>query len=175
MPETFPRIEEGSSMQSNRLILSAAVALLGFSQSAGATEPAGVVSNVLLAQGRTISSLKEKIKVGAEWAVTLEDNGQSEMYVQDLVIGPGGYTGWHSHPGLLLITMKDGAIDFYDKDCVKTVYSAGQSFSEGADPHALVNTGSVNARLFVAYIVKSGEPRRIERAQPKCGEALRIP
>jgi hypothetical protein len=71
--------------------------------------------------------------------------------------------------------MKDGNIDFYNKDCVKTTYGAGQSFSEGADPHALVNTGPVNARLLIAYIVKSGELRRIERAQPKCGEALRIP
>jgi quercetin dioxygenase-like cupin family protein len=140
-----------------------------------ATEPAGVVSNVELAKGRTISALKERIKVGAEWTVSLEDNGQSEMYFQDLIVGPGGYTGWHSHPGLLLITMKEGSIDFYNKDCVKTIYTAGQSFTEGAEPHAVVNTGSVNARLLVAYIIKSGEPRRIERSQPKCGETLRIP
>jgi len=154
---------------------SVAILVLAFADFGAATEPAGVVSNVLLAQGRTIGSLKERIKVGAEWTVSLEDNGQSEMYFQDLVIGPGGYTGWHSHPGLLLITMKEGGIDFYNKDCVKTPYATGQSFSEGADPHALVNTGSVNARLLVAYVVKTGEPRRIEQSQPKCGEALRIP
>jgi quercetin dioxygenase-like cupin family protein len=162
-------------MQFAKLMPSVAIVALLFTGSGRATEPSGVVSNVLLAQGRTISSLKERIKVGAEWAVALEDNGQSEMYFQDLVIGPGGYTGWHSHPGLLLITMKEGSIDFYNKDCVKTTYVAGQSFSEGADPHAAVNTGSVNARLLVAYVVKSGELRRIERSQPKCGEALRIP
>jgi len=143
--------------------------------SSSATDPSGIVSNVMLAQGRTISSLKERIKVGAEWTVTLEDSGQSEMYFQDLVIGPGGYTGWHSHPGLLLITMQAGSIDFYNNDCVKTSYTAGQSFSEAAESHALVNTGSVNARLLVAYIVKSGEPRRIEQPQPNCGETLRIP
>jgi quercetin dioxygenase-like cupin family protein len=162
-------------MQFKKLMLSVAIVALVSAGSGRATEPSGVVSNVLLAQGRTISSLKEKIKVGAQWAVALEDNGQSEMYFQDLVIGPGGYTGWHSHPGLLLITMKEGSIDFYNKDCVKTTYTAGQSFSEGADPHAAVNTGSSNARLLVAYVVKSGELRRIERSQPKCGEALHIP
>jgi quercetin dioxygenase-like cupin family protein len=129
----------------------------------------------MLAQGRTITSLRERIKAGAEWTVALEDNGQSEMYFQDLVIGPGGYTGWHSHPGLLLITMKEGSIDFYNKDCIKTTYTAGQSFSESADPHAAVNTGSINARLLVAYVIKSGEPRRIERPQPNCGAALHIP
>jgi quercetin dioxygenase-like cupin family protein len=162
-------------MQLKSLMPSVAIVALAFADSGAATEPSGIVANVLLAQGRTIGSLKERIKVGAEWTVALEDNGQSEMYFQDLVIGPGGYTGWHSHPGLLLITMKEGSIDFYNKDCVKTTYAAGQSFSEGADPHAFVNTGSVNARLLVAYVVKSGEPRRIERSQPKCGEALHIP
>jgi quercetin dioxygenase-like cupin family protein len=165
----------GLIMRLSKLIPSVAIAAIACSNPGWATDPSGVVSNVLLAQGRTISSLKERIKVGAEWAVSLEDNGQSEMYFQDLVIGPGGYTGWHSHPGLLLITMKDGSIDFYNKDCMKTTYGPGQSFSEGADPHAVVNTGPVNARLLIAYIVKSGDARRIERSQPKCGEVLRIP
>ena len=162
-------------MPHKTLISAVAIMALAFTSSGRATEPSGVVSNVLLAQGRTVTSLREKIKVGAEWTVALEDNGQSEMYFQDLVIGSGGYTGWHSHPGLLLITMKEGSIDFYNKDCVKTTYTAGQSFSEGADPHALMNAGSVNARLLVAYIIKSGEPRRIERSQPSCGAALRVP
>jgi quercetin dioxygenase-like cupin family protein len=162
-------------MQSPNRLLTVAVVILICTSIGKATEPAGVVSNVELAKGRTISALKESIKVGAEWTVSLEDNGQSEMYFQDLIVGPGGYTGWHSHPGLLLITIKEGRVDFYNKDCVKTVYMAGQSFTEGAEPHAVVNTGSVNARLLVAYIIKSGESRRIERSQPKCGEALRIP
>jgi quercetin dioxygenase-like cupin family protein len=162
-------------MQSINRLLTVAIVTLVCISIGKATEPAGVVSNVELAKGRTISALKERIKVGAEWTVSLEDSGQSEMYFQDLIVGPGGYTGWHSHPGLLLITIKEGSIDFYNKDCVKTIYTVGQSFTEGADPHAVVNTGSVNTRLLVAYIIKSGEPRRIERSQPKCGEALRIP
>src|SRR3989441_8896560 len=127
-----------------------------------ATPPAGVVSNVIVAQGATLGPVKERAAVGDSWAVLLEDKGQSEFYFQDLIVGPGGYTGWHSHPGLLLITIKEGSIDFYNKDCVKTIYTVGQSFTEGADPHAVVNTGSVNTRLLVAYIIKSGEPRRIE-------------
>jgi len=35
--------------------------------------------------------------------------------------------------------------------------------------------GRGNARLLVAYIVKKGEPRRIEASQPACGAALGIP
>jgi quercetin dioxygenase-like cupin family protein len=141
---------------------------------AGATPPAGVVSKVIVAQGPTTGPLKERIDVGGTWALHLEDKGESEFYFQDLVVGPGGYTGWHSHPGLLLVTVKEGSIDFYDKDCVKRVYAAGQSFSEGAEPHAAVNSGQSNTRLLIAYIVKKGESRRIEAPQPACAARLGI-
>ena len=137
-----------------------------------ATPPAGVVSNTILAQGPTAGALKENIRIGDDWAVNLDDKGQSEFYFQDLVVAPAGRTGWHSHPGLLLITVKEGNLDFYNKDCVKHSYSAGQSFTEAAEPHNGVNPGPGNVRLLVAYIVKKGEPRRIESPQPKCGEAL---
>src|SRR6202048_2747100 len=106
-------------MQSPNRLLTVAVVILICTSIGKATEPAGVVSNVELAKGRTISALKESIKVGAEWTVSLGDNGQSEMYFQDLIVGPGGYTGWHSHPGLLPITIKEGRVAFYKKNCVK--------------------------------------------------------
>ena len=140
-----------------------------------ATPPAGVVSNLIVAQGATLGPVKERAAIGDSWAVNLEDKGQSEFYFQDLVVGPGGYTGWHSHPGLLLITVKEGGVEFYDKACTKHTYMAGQSFTEGAEPHAAMNRGTRNARLLVAYIVKKGEPRRIEAPQPQCGAALGIP
>jgi len=142
---------------------------------ASATPPAGVVSNVIVAQGVTLGPVKERAQVGDSWMVNLEDRGQSEFYFQDLVVGPGGYTGWHSHPGLLLITVKEGSVEFYDKECAKHTYAAGQSFTEGAEPHAAMNRGTGNARLLVAYIVKKGEPRRIEAPQPTCGGTLGIP
>jgi quercetin dioxygenase-like cupin family protein len=140
-----------------------------------ATPAAGVVSNVIVAQGATMGPVKERIDIGNSWALHLEDKGQSEFYFQDLVVGPDGYTGWHSHPGLLLITVKEGSVEFYDKDCVKHVYAAGQSFTEGAEAHAALNRGPGNAHLLVAYILKKGEPRRIETPQPKCGATLGIP
>jgi quercetin dioxygenase-like cupin family protein len=140
-----------------------------------ATPPAGVVSNVMLAQGATASALKEHVSVGNTWMVKLEDTGQSEFYFQDLVIGPGGRSGWHSHPGVLLITVKEGSVDWYDKDCAKHSHGAGQSFTESAEVHNVLNPGSGNAHLLIAYIVKQGEPRRLEAPQPKCAEALGLP
>jgi quercetin dioxygenase-like cupin family protein len=130
---------------------------------------------VIVAQGATLGPVKERADGGGGWAVQLEDKGGSEFYFQDLVVGPGGYTGWHSHPGILLITVKEGSVEFYDKECAKHIYAAGQSFTEGAEPHTALNRGTSNARLLIAYIVKKGEPRRIEASQPTCGATLGIP
>jgi quercetin dioxygenase-like cupin family protein len=157
----------------NGLLITVGAVFLG--TLAQATEPSGIESNVMLAQGRTVQSLKEHIKVGDDWMVSLEDHGRSEFYFQDFVVRPGGRTGWHSHPGLLLITVKEGSVDWYNKDCDKRTYSAGQSFTEAAEPHNVVNPGPGNARLLVAYIVKADEPRRIENSQPACSEAMRLP
>src|SRR6266850_1192028 len=101
---------------------------------ATATPPAGVVSNVIVAQGVTTGPIKERARAAGGWAVS-----------------------------------------FYDQDCAQRTYTAGQSFTEGADAHAAVNRGTGNARLLVAYIVKRGEPRRIEAPQPACGASLGIP
>lgn len=139
-----------------------------------ATDPAGVVSNVMLAQGPTLKDIDEHIKVGDAWMVNLETKGQSDFYFQDLVVGPGGRTGWHSHPGLLMVTVKEGGVDWYDKNCAKRAYTAGQSFTESAEPHDVLNSGSTSARLLISYITKRGEPRRIENPQPACGKGLGI-
>jgi quercetin dioxygenase-like cupin family protein len=140
-----------------------------------ATKPDGIVSNEILAQGASAGAIGERIQAGADWKLTLETQGESEVFHQDLVVGPGGRTGWHRHPGLLLITVKEGTIDFYDKDCRKRTYAAGQSFTESAEPHNLFNRGSGNARLLAAYIVKKGEPRRTESEQPTCAAGLGLP
>jgi len=162
-------------MRSRYGLLTVAAGTVLLAMAAQATEPVGIESNVLLAQGRTTGSIKDHIKVGNEWMVTLEDRGQSEFYFQDFAVRPGGRTGWHSHPGLLLITVKEGSVDWYDKDCKKRTFTAGQSFTEAAEAHNVVNSGPGNARLLVAYVVKSGAPRRIENPQPKCGESLQLP
>jgi quercetin dioxygenase-like cupin family protein len=105
----------------------------------------------------------------------LKTNGASDFYFQDIVVGPGGRSGWHSHPGVLMIAVKEGSIDWYDKDCVKHTYTAGQSFTENTESHNLFNTGTLNAHLLISYIIKAGAPRRIEQPQPPCGAALGLP
>src|SRR5260221_12787177 len=94
-----------------------------------ATDPSGVVSNVILGQGVTTDPVHEPIRQGDSWSVNLDVSAPSDFYFQDLVVAPGGRTGWHSHPSLLRNAIKEGSIDFYDKDCCKHSFSARKSFT----------------------------------------------
>jgi quercetin dioxygenase-like cupin family protein len=146
-----------------------------------ATPASGILSNVFPSKGTTLDLLQEDFTVragmedGEDWALTLQTSGEADFYSQEIVIGPGGYSGWHNHPGLLLITVKEGTIDWYDRNCVKHVYTAGQSLTESNQAHNIVNSGTVNTRLFGWYIIKAGAARRIEDPQPACAVPLGLP
>ena len=60
---------------------------------------------------------------------------------------------------------------FYDKDCEKTVYRAGEGFLESHDEPMLVrNKGNVKAVFYVAFIIPTNTPPeglRIDDPQPR--------
>lgn len=107
-----------------------------------------------------------------EWSGKLFLSAPSNVIVQDVSYFPGGHTGWHSHPGLLAITVTEGSIEWYDANCQKTIYNVGDSFTENTATHYFRNSGSVNARVMVTYIIAKGQPRRIDQPAPACAAAL---
>jgi hypothetical protein len=89
------------------------------------------------------------------------------------VIAPGGTTGWHSHPGPVLVTVKAGELTLVyadDESCQGTTYKAGESFVDRGDEivHTALNRGSVNLELWGTYFVPGtpGTPQRIDAASP---------
>ena len=156
--------------------------ILGISAVALATPPSGIVLNQILARGAALDDIDEKIKQGnnpdqggEEWHLKVQTHGATDFYVQHLVVGPGGYSGWHTHPGLLVGTVVSGSIDFYDGNCQKRSFTAGQVFTENTEVHAIINTGPMDADLSIAYLIKHDEPRRMEAAAPACASSTGIP
>jgi len=103
--------------------------------------------------------------------VKLDTKGESDVYVVSNVIQPGGNTGWHTHPGPSLITVKSGTITAYEGDdptCTPTVYTAGQGFVDpgGEHVHILRNEGTVPAETIAVQIVARGAARRIDMPAP---------
>ena len=119
---------------------------------------------------RLPTDLKFKIK-GSSEQVVLVNNAQ-ETVVQQIIMAPGGHTGWHSHPGPVVVVIKSGQMSFYDGDdptCTVRTYSAGQAFIDSGQGHVHIarNEGATNLELWATYFdVPPGGAFRIDAASP---------
>jgi quercetin dioxygenase-like cupin family protein len=91
-------------------------------------------------------------------------------------IDPLASSGWHSHPGVVLVTVAAGSVTFYDEHCVATVHASGTSFLESGDAPGLVRNESstVAVKVFATYVVPAGTPNaglRVDAANPGCAQS----
>lgn len=136
------------------------------------TPNSGVLSSSVMARASFVDPTDLKFKVGpGSQDVFRVDNAQ-ETVIQQVVIAPGGYTGWHSHPGPVIVLVKAGTLTFYagdDPTCTGRTYTAGQSFIDRGQGHVHIgrNEGSDNLELWSAYLdVPPGGPFRIDAPAP---------
>jgi quercetin dioxygenase-like cupin family protein len=168
------RFRELRSETKKLLITIGAAALLGMAAVALATPPAGILFNIILSTGVASDDLDERVKVG-DWKVRLDTKGATDFYMQDIAIAPGGYSGWHSHPGLFVGTVISGSIDYYDENCNKKTITAGQVWTEAQTLHAIANHGTEDFHGQFVYFIKHGEPRRVDLGAPACAPITGIP
>ena len=157
--------------------ISAAVVIAGV---ALATPTIGLFYNNILVTGTANRDIRAHAHVAVtgsdddQFSAELETDGASNFVVQDAIFSPGGTTGWHTHPGVLLLslTADSGPIDWYDARCMKHVYQPGDSWTEGTTLHDVVNSSSLNAHLVVTYVIAKGMSKRIDQAAPACAAEL---
>lgn len=160
-------------MRYKKLFVFCAMPLLAITV-ALATPSAGIIFNNILSMGVASDDLDEKLKID-DWKLSLNTKGQCDFYIQDIAIAPGGYSGWHTHPGMFVGTVLTGSIDFYDENCNLRTFTAGQVWTENDKLHAIANHGNVDARAQFVYLIKHGEPRRIDQPAPACAPITGIP
>ncbi len=167
------------SKRARRIVL---LAVFGIVAGALATPPFGFVLNQILAKGSMPDRISENVQIPKDldgsvdpWQLQLQAQGDTDFYVQKLVLGPGGYSGWHTHPGILIGTVVSGGVDFYDAKCQKRSINPGEVYIENDQVHGIINTGGANAELFIAYLVKRDAPRRLEASAPACAYLTGIP
>ena len=95
----------------------------------------------------------------------------ADLAIAKVVIEPGGSTGWHHHPGVVLVPVKAGTVTEYDAQCHKSVYKAGKGFVESnGEVHLVRNEGDVKAVLYATFLVPTStlpEGLTISDPQPK--------
>jgi len=145
----------------------AVVLVVVFAGTALATSANGFNSS-LLARG----SLSETGKFSAD-GIKLKIKGAVDVATATITIEPGGSSGWHSHPGVVLVTVKSGTVTFYDQNCSPTVHVAGSSFIESDHEVGLARNESTtaNAVVFATFILPHNAVTRVDRANPGCPQS----
>ena len=82
-----------------------------------------------------------------QFSASLRTEGPSTITIQDAAYSTGGQNGWHSHPGIVIVTVITGSIQWYDENCSPTIYKPGDSWVEGSQLHAFKVLGTTGANL----------------------------
>ena len=107
-------------------------------------------------------------------AVKFQTKGSVDVAEATVTIDPLGSSGWHEHPGVVLVTVKSGTVTFYDQNCSPTIHATGSTFVEVAgDGPGLAHNESttIPAVVYVTYLVPTGAALRIDVPNPGCPQS----
>ena len=88
--------------------------------------------------------------------VKFQTKDATYVRVQKLVFGANSRSGWHHHPGTVLVTVESGSVTLWQSDCSSKTYGPGLPngavFAEGGDDpvQATSTTGATNYVVLVA-------------------------
>jgi quercetin dioxygenase-like cupin family protein len=100
--------------------------------------------------------------------VNLHVNGPSDTLQALLVFQPGAETGWHIHPGPVVVVVKSGALTETHSNGCTTVHPTGSVFFESAgEVHNATNRTNGVAEVFATFMSPSGAQPLIPVPDPK--------
>jgi mannose-6-phosphate isomerase-like protein (cupin superfamily) len=169
-------------------VVGAAVATPGSGIAAGPVVARGIAGqNIVLGTPSSTTVTKTvKVKVGKKTvtkrvSVTVPtvkplmscgSAASCDLAFQQLTINPGGYTGWHTHPGPTFVAVAQGEGTLYQdaSGCPSAKYAANSGFFQpSSEIHNFRNEGSAPLTLFAFCMLPSGTANtaiRTDQAQP---------
>jgi quercetin dioxygenase-like cupin family protein len=126
-----------------------------------ASETMGVgFTSTLIARGN-LGTFHMQSKA-AGYDVELKSHDNTDIAVVNVAITAGGSSGWHSHPGPVLVVVKTGTITFYRADnpgCAPDVYAAGSAFTEqGGLVANATNKGAEDVVAVATFFAPAAPP-----------------
>jgi hypothetical protein len=160
-------------------LVSAAIAVVVLATLDGvglATPASGVIGTILVrASFAEPVDVKFKVQEGHIQEVIHVPNTK-ETVMQQILIAPGGSTGWHSHPGPAVALVKTGELTLFsseDVTCTGRTFSAGQGFVDSGQGHVHIarNLTQNPTEVWVTYFdVPPGGSVRVDAPAPaSCG------
>jgi hypothetical protein len=115
------------------------------------------------------ANLANKVELNHD-GVKFQTKGLTDVRVQKIVFAPGGNSGWHHHPGIVIAAVASGDVTF-TRGCSSTTYGPGRStgsvFVESGDhPGQASSVGG--ATVYATFVAPHADPPvfRIEDAGP---------
>jgi quercetin dioxygenase-like cupin family protein len=145
--------------------IAAIVALLAIAAVAFATAPSGQHPTTPV-----IGTLNDVTRVNAD-RIKFQTKEPVDISSFSVTYDPGGFSGWHTHPGMLFVVVESGSVTREVGCDPPRTYSAGESFVESDEqPTGQVSNASTTtpAVLQVTQVVPHGSVRRVEAQPSSC-------
>lgn len=99
--------------------------------------------------------------------VILHMKGETDVLQADLIFQPGGTTGWHFHPGPVVVVIKTGQLTEIHANGCMTVHYAGSAFFENPDEvHNVINQFSGVTEVLATFLSPAGTQPLIAASNP---------
>ena len=105
--------------------------------------------------------------------VKFQTKDRTDVRVQRLTFAAGSFSGWHHHPGVIIVAVESGAVTLTESNCGSKTYGPGlpngSVFVEGHDSVQQA-TSATGAVVYVTYVAPSADPPvfRIEDPVQSC-------
>ena len=156
-----------SSTRLKRTAASIGIICVGLTGATASASPGSGVSP----QNFVTASLVEDASINHD-RVKLMTKDPTTVRVQRLTFAPGAYTGWHHHPGVVVVAVESGLVTLTDEHCETKTYGPGSPngsvFIEGHD-HAHQASSASGATVYVTYVAPD-QTFRIEDPAVSCSQ-----
>lgn len=152
-----------------------AAVLLQWPGQVSATPANAFASEVTRAFFESIKVTEGNGRYGSGAGVKIAAREPTDVYVVTNTVAPGGYSGWHTHPGPSIVLVKAGTATVYDGDdpgCTPMQYPAGTGFVDqgGTHVHMIRNEGPTPLVTVAFQMIPAGAVRRVDAPAPGyCG------
>jgi quercetin dioxygenase-like cupin family protein len=115
------------------------------------------------------ATLSDSVQVNQD-RIKFQTKDATDVLVQTITFDKHGTSGWHFHPGVVIVVVESGQVTTHDANCQTATYGPHQSFVEsGTEPFMVSNESSADkAVVYATLVVPAGSPFRIETAPPAC-------
>lgn len=133
--------------------------------------PGSGVTSTVLATG----DLNETVNINHD-RVKFQTKDPTDVRVQRLDFAAGAFTGWHHHPGIVIVTVASGLITTVQADCSTRTYGPGSPngsvFVEGHD-EPMEARSTAGGTVYATYVAPDASPPvfRIEDPAQTCSSA----